>query len=481
MAETFRPPWAQFEASTGVPLAGAKLHFYQVGTTTDITVYQDNALGTPHANPVVAAADGMFAPIFIDSTTNTSYKVVLKTSADVTVQTVDNIQAATGSASFLDSAFEIKDNGDPTKKLAFQVSSVTTGTTRTLTVPDANGTIALTSDIPNTKTLAPINLGIAASVGSSALTIALKGADGLDPSASNPVYIPFRNVTPGTGTPSVLTVTSATSLVISSGSTLGAPTGSVPFKLWLVAFNDGGTLRLGVITATTLVSGALTIYPLAAYGIASSTAEGGAGAADTAQTFYTGTAVTSKAYTVLAALHYETGLATAGTWASAPTRVQLFDASVPLPGRVVQSPRTQVSASATSTTTLPTDDTIPQITEGTEFMTQAITPSSAANVLEITASSFLFTSGSIVIGSALFQDATANALAAVAGAANAADQGTQLTVQHTMIAATTSATTFRSRSGRGGGAVTITFNGQAGARIFGGTASSYIEVLEISA
>ena len=47
----------------------------------------------------------------------------------------------------LDSATTIADNTDSTKKVAFEVSGVTTGTTRTLTVPNASGTIALTSDL----------------------------------------------------------------------------------------------------------------------------------------------------------------------------------------------------------------------------------------------------------------------------------------------------------------------------------------------
>jgi hypothetical protein len=49
---------------------------------------------------------------------------------------------------YSDATFRISDDGDATKKVAFQASGVTTGTTRTLTVPDASGTIALTSDIP---------------------------------------------------------------------------------------------------------------------------------------------------------------------------------------------------------------------------------------------------------------------------------------------------------------------------------------------
>jgi hypothetical protein len=49
---------------------------------------------------------------------------------------------------FADSAFLLYDNSDSTRNLQFDLGSITTGTTRTLTVPDASGTIALTSDIP---------------------------------------------------------------------------------------------------------------------------------------------------------------------------------------------------------------------------------------------------------------------------------------------------------------------------------------------
>lgn len=47
----------------------------------------------------------------------------------------------------LDSATVIADNTDSTKRVSFELSGVTTGTIRTLTVPNASGTIALTSDL----------------------------------------------------------------------------------------------------------------------------------------------------------------------------------------------------------------------------------------------------------------------------------------------------------------------------------------------
>lgn len=48
---------------------------------------------------------------------------------------------AVASTEFVDSTFRLYDNGDATKEIAFEASSITTGTTRTVTVPDASGTI----------------------------------------------------------------------------------------------------------------------------------------------------------------------------------------------------------------------------------------------------------------------------------------------------------------------------------------------------
>lgn len=219
----------------------------------------------------------------------------------------------------------------------------------------------------------PLNLALTASAAASALTIALKGNDGNDPSATNPVVVPFRNATATTGDATSLTVTAATSLVISSGSTLGVTT-STAFRIWVVAFNDGGTFRLGAINCATLAANASwNIFALDEAILASAVSEGGAGAADSAGVFYSNATVTTKAYRVLGYLEWSlTGL-TAGTWTtSALLVIQLKSPGVHLPGAIVQA----VSLS-TATETATTSSTFQACTN----LSKALTLTSAANLL----------------------------------------------------------------------------------------------------
>lgn len=62
----------------------------------------------------------------------------------------------TGTLTCADDVFQVQDNADATKKLALQLSGITTATTRTLTIPDANTTIVGTDA---TQTLTNKTLG----------------------------------------------------------------------------------------------------------------------------------------------------------------------------------------------------------------------------------------------------------------------------------------------------------------------------------
>lgn len=65
------------------------------------------------------------------------------------------------------------------------------------------------------------NVGFTSSVAANALTNALKGQDGVDPSATNPVEVSFRSTTLATALPVVRKLTAAMSVVAPQGATLG--------------------------------------------------------------------------------------------------------------------------------------------------------------------------------------------------------------------------------------------------------------------
>lgn len=145
---------------------------------------------------------------------------------------------------------------------------------------------------------------------------------------------------------------------------------------------------------------------------------------------------------------------------------------------MVQVVNTQSGAVSTGTTAIPNDDTIPQKTEGDEYMTRAITPTSATNKLLIEVVVNCSNSALQTMIAALFQDTTAGALAVVAHYEATATALVTLKLTHYMTSGTTNETTFKVRVG-GSVSGTTTFNGTGGARKFGGVIASSITITEI--
>jgi hypothetical protein len=149
-------------------------------------------------------------------------------------------------------------------------------------------------------------------------------------------------------------------------------------------------------------------------------------------------------------------------------------------GKIVQVANTQTGASATGTGIIPHDDTIPQNTEGDQYMSLAFTPANAASKLKIEVVLYASaTNASQWMAAALFQDAGANALAAGTVFDATATAVLCITFTHYMTAGNTNATTFKVRAGRDA-AGTTTFNGQNGTRIFGGVLASSITITEVA-
>ena len=141
---------------------------------------------------------------------------------------------------------------------------------------------------------------ISASVGSNALTI-----------SASALTLDFRSTTLGSGTVTTVSGTPA-NLVISSGSTLGTVNG-IRSQIVVLAINNAGTIELAAVN----IAGGTDLTETE---LISTTAEGGAGGADSATVIYSTTARTNVAYRVIGIIR--STQATAGTWATAPSLIQ---------------------------------------------------------------------------------------------------------------------------------------------------------------
>jgi hypothetical protein len=217
---------------------------------------------------------------------------------------------------------------------------------------------------------APTNVSIAASVSNNLLTVMLGQR-----APSRPMWFPFRHPTATAG--ELVWRQALSPLIINTvatGATLATASSNAPFRIWIVVF-DAGDGRVVPALWQSVTGGATptAIAGLDEDAVQSTTAI--SGSATAAGTFYTpsGITLTSKPFRIVGYLEYSAGLATAGTYASAPTKLQLFGPGIKKPGDVVQTKL------ATSTSGTSVNNTTPVQTP----LTCSITPRNAANLVGI--------------------------------------------------------------------------------------------------
>lgn len=149
-------------------------------------------------------------------------------------------------------------------------------------------------------------------------------------------------------------------------------------------------------------------------------------------------------------------------------------------GSVVKTQAIVSTTLLTSAVLIPFDNTIPQIGEGLSVFSAAFTPSTIGNKIRVEAQVYGAYSVASHVVAAMFQDTTADALAAVSVQTTTTNQDTLHTLIYEFTASSTSSTTISVRVG-GASAGTYTFNGNAGASIFGGVATSTLRITEIKA
>jgi hypothetical protein len=340
---------------------------------------------------------------------------------------------------------------------------------------DPDSTIAsMASDIASLGSLsnpngAINNLSLSATVSGKALTVNVLCADATTPTTGTPVTINFRAPTAtGSGTFN-RTITGALSVVLTSGSTLGF-TAAETGRIYIWAIDNAGTVELAVSRrADTFLE----------QNLVSTTAEGGAGAADSATVMYSTTARSNVPCRCIGYIEITTG-GTAGEWDNAPTKLQVMGPGVKRTGDVIQIVEATTTTSGSTATVIPNDNTIPQNTEGGEVLTKAITPSSAINKLYIDAYlPIVDGSAAAVLTAALFQDTAANALTSACTSNSAANYPKTLLVSHSMTAGIASSTTFKLRFGPNGN--TGYWLRTAGGDYFNGTATARIKIAEVMA
>lgn len=266
MAILSPPPKAQFLDANGAPLAGGKVYTYQAGTTTPLATYTTASGTTPNANPVILDARGeadiWYAP-------GVSYKVVLRTSADALIWTVDNI-AMSGSMATQNADSVNITGGTIGSGVTFAGSITGTATNVTGTVAVANGGTGATT-APNART----NLGAAASGANTDITsleqdvaIVATGTIGTD-------SIGYRGAPQNaqTGAYALTLNDNGKHISITTGGVTIPANASVAFPIGatVVIYNNSGSSQTIAITSDTLRQAGTTntgSRTLAGYGLA---------------------------------------------------------------------------------------------------------------------------------------------------------------------------------------------------------------------
>jgi hypothetical protein len=172
-------------------------------------------------------------------------------------------------------------------------------------VADGSGNVswATQSSAPDSSTFFE-NGSISASVSAGALTINLMTKAGSTPSGGSPVSVGMRNATAATGTYNFRTVTSALSLVVPSGTTLGTAS-AVTTYLYIYLMDNAGTLVLA-ISGSAFDEGSLQSSTAIAAGASVSTLYSTAG---------------QSSLPIRLIGRIKVNETTAGTWASSPTEI----------------------------------------------------------------------------------------------------------------------------------------------------------------
>jgi hypothetical protein len=353
-----------------------------------------------------------------------------------------------------------------TQVLLPQCSAIAPNTTRNWHAIDEDFVLGQGYEFPN--------LTGSASVSASALTIRLRDKRANDISNTSLSQIKYRNSTQSSGTYNLRQQSSALSMVISNGSTLGTQS-AIAARIYFGTADSAGGNVMFAYNPYNATDG--TLRPLDESKLYSSTAEGGAGAADSAQVLYSTAAFTDCQIRVIGYL--EITQATAGAWVTGHTKCHMLQIGDPRTGTVIQDPIVNFTAVNSSTVITSASSNSVTSTQGTSLIGATITPTWPGNLLDVQAVMQLANNTTDPFVAALHTTQNTSAIAAVKGGFNVANECRGYGLAARIVAGTTLAMTITGRAGPVV-AATLALNGDTtAAALFNGAANSYIRIREI--
>lgn len=251
MARFFNPIPQYLDGSARV-YAGAKIYFYENGTTTPQATYSDAALSVANSNPVVCDSEGRTPPIFVPD--DDTYTVVFTDADDVQFASIDDFVGADGNVSSADVVAALAAN---TAALTIAGASVAITPATTITgALTANGGISTTTFAASGNSTVGGTLGVTgASTFSSSATVTgdLTTSGFLGINTSSELTISSGVVT---ATQSAHTIDTEGDAATDTCSTING--GSEGQLVWFktenngrdVTFDQNGNIRLGGISRT---------------------------------------------------------------------------------------------------------------------------------------------------------------------------------------------------------------------------------------
>ena len=310
------------------------------------------------------------------------------------------------------------------------------------------------------------------------IRISLREGSGSIPTADAPAFVRFRDGADTTGKYDVVKVSAQTDYTLGNGSTYGLVNGQ-PFRLYIVAINNGGTVILGVYNPLLISGGTYHHKALDEKLQTAATSGHDTTTADNAHVVYSTANVGSEPFRILG--YIEGVEATAGTWSAGMTFIQEVTPGTPRSGEVIQRKFQMTDAAATTANTGIFSTAVPTTSDGAQFMSDSITPLSASNLIVCTAHSSLYNNNGqdFTLGLVVTKESATNIVATASATSAGGNSGVQLQLKYASPARTTASGTYNIR-GWGNAAGTTYFNASpANSPLFGSTKKAWMELEEI--